>query len=219
MTNPSNPKEEIDLLTEAIHANPDSSKLSSLYIRRGDCHSKLKKHSEAVRDYLEAVDTAESDDEVIHVKALISLTFLQLDNQEHGLWWACAAVELDRENAEGQYVLGLNYSISGFFALAIEALEKTIELTPDNWPAHLLLGKCLREECRLPESLEVLTKYVDANPTDANALYELGWTTHVSLQITDRIPLAIALYERALECAPTPSLRRMIERKQSSLVD
>ena len=85
---------------------------------------------------------------------------------------ALSAVEQDQRSPEGN-MWGLNLSFSGFCGLAIVAYRSAIQMEPENSPAHIALGRCLREELRLEEAIEVLSEYSCVNPDDPKGLYEL----------------------------------------------
>ena len=84
------------------------------------------------------------------------------------------AVDQDPRNAHGYYTLGLICDFCGFLNLAIEFLQRALELQPQHWDAMRVLGSCLRDNYRIKESIDVLSGYVAKNPDEPLGLYNLA---------------------------------------------
>ncbi len=204
--------ETIDALTKAIGATSSDEELTKLHIERGNCYLVSGDDGNSVRDFLDALETATSKSDMVHLKSMIALTLARKDEKEQAIFWALSAVDQDPQNAEGYHTLGLVCDVCGFQNVAVESLERAVHLDPDRWDSIRLLGSCLRENGRLPDSIETLSRYATNNPAEPLGLYELGWSLHV-WPGENNLYRAKELYKQALEGDPSPSLREIIERK------
>lgn len=205
--------DKIDSLTKTISAASSEAELTQLYIERGHCYNLLGDEVNSVRDYLSALDTATCNSDIVHIKSMIALALAMKEGQkEQGLFWAMSAVDQDSCNAEGYHTLGLVCDVCGFLNLAVESLQNAIHLEPDRWDSIRVLGSYLRENGRVKEAVETLSRYVANNPDEPRGLYELGWSIHV-FPGENNLRKANELYEKALSNDPGSNLRALIERK------
>jgi tetratricopeptide (TPR) repeat protein len=203
----------IDSLTKTIAVTRSEADLTQLYIERGHCYGRVEDAANSIRDFLSALDTAQRNLDIIHIKSMISLAVAKKDQKEQALFWAMSAVDQDPCNAEGHHTLGLVCDICGFLNLAIKSLQRAICLEKDRWDSVRLLGSCLRENGQIQESIETLSRYVANNPNEPLGLYELAWSLHVCPGQQDRLQMAEEMYEKALKNNPGSELRERIERK------
>jgi tetratricopeptide (TPR) repeat protein len=100
---------------------------------------------------------------------------------------------------DGKYVKIGEWSVNqGAFELAIEFLEKAVEINPQNGRAHTLMGMSLASLNRHEEASASLTKAVGIDPNDVAAWSCLG----SSYRFTGDIEKGIEAYEKAIEIAP-----------------
>ena len=205
--------ERLHTLTKAIGAAGSEEELAQLYIERGHCYEHLGDTVNSVRDFLSALDCAQLKSDLVHIKSMIALALAKKDQKEQALYWSMSAVDQDPCNAEGYHTLGLVCDICGFLNLAIESLQRAIQLEPHRWDSVRLLGSCLRESGRIAEAVETLSRYTANKPNEPLGLYELAWSVHVSSGDQKNLRRAKELYEKALGNNPSSGLRAMIERK------
>lgn len=201
----------VDLLTDAI-AHAASESLTQLYVRRGHLYESLGDTASSVRDFLHALDTADSPSDITHIRSMIALALAKQNEKEQALFWAISAVDEDSSNPEAHHTMGLICDFCGFVNMAIESLKSAIKLDPHRWESIRVLGSCLRESGRVPESIETLSRYVMNNPAEPQGLYELAWSVHVCPG-ENNLHRAKELYEQALKSDPSPNLRAIIDRK------
>ena len=205
--------ERLHALTKAIDAAGSEEELTQLYIERGHCYEHLGDAVNSIRDFLSALDSAQLKSDLVHIKSMIALALAKKDQKEQALYWSMGAVDQDPCNAEGYHTLGLICDICSFLNLAIESLQRAIQLEPHRWDSVRVLGSCLRESGRIQEAIETLSQYTANNPDEPLGLYELAWSLHVSSGTQNNLRMAKELYEKALSNNPSSGLRAMIERK------
>jgi tetratricopeptide (TPR) repeat protein len=77
-------------------------------------------------------------------------------------------------DADAAYGLALTYYLDGQTHEAINALNNTISLDPQNTDALYLLGELYAEQGKYSESSEALFALLEVDETDADAWYLLG---------------------------------------------
>ncbi len=85
-----------------------------------------------------------------------------------------AALITDNEEhmARAYYDLGLLYSATDQYEVAISALENVIDAYPDDKATMVLLAYCLRKNGRPSDAIKLLTRLLKLTPNDARANYE-----------------------------------------------
>ena len=150
---------------------------------------------------------------------MIALAFAKKGLKEQALFWATSAVDQDSCDGEGYHTLGLVCDCCGFLNVAIESLKKAIHLEPDRWDSIRLLGSCQRENGRIEDAIETLSRYVANNPDEPLGLYELAWSIHVLPgSEKNKLQMAKAMYEKALKNNPSTNMRPIIERKLQDIL-
>jgi len=96
------------------------------------------------------------------------------------------------------YWLGVFYRGSGNQEMAIEELNKVLDLDPDYGLAHNDLGYCYLAIRNFDKSIEHFQKYALLNPEDANPLDSLA----EAYLLMGKLDLAIAKYKEALAVNP-----------------
>lgn len=172
----------------------------------------------AVKDYTEALTLTSERSLVARIKMQVALLLLKkVGLQESALFWAAGAVDRDPKNANGWHILAMAYAACEYHRLAIDAIRRALELSPNFPEATLKLGRYLREAAQDKESVQVLSEYVAQYPNQAEGIFELGLSTQMSFSMPDRHERALTFYRRALEANPTPPTRAMIEQKMHDI--
>ena len=111
-----------------------------------------------------------------------------------------AALITDNEEhiARAYYDLGLLYSATDQYDIAISSLENVINAYPDDTPTMVLLAYCLRKDGRPSDAIKLLDRLLQITPTDARANYEAA-ETHFDL---GQLPKAQLYLKKAIEFEP-----------------
>jgi tetratricopeptide (TPR) repeat protein len=208
-----NARAEIYSLTKAIAAGGTAMELAQHYIKRASLYEVIGESASSVADLLDALDVAENKTDIVKIKLEIALAMAKKDLKEQAMFWAMGAIDADLGNADGYYVLGLICDSCGFTKLAIELLQKALDIQPQHWDAMRVLGSCLRETFQIEKSIEILSRYVANNPNEPLGLFDLAWSLHVMPDSGSRIQTARNLYQKALNNNPSLELRALIEKK------
>jgi len=100
---------------------------------------------------------------------------------------------------QARMVLGYIYSVTGRFRLAEFEFAKVNEMGLQSSQAFAALGYVCYAQRKVPESIEALTKALELDPRNANALNSLGF-----IHAEEKIDLgkALTLCRQAVEVAP-----------------
>jgi len=100
---------------------------------------------------------------------------------------------------QARMVLGYIYSVTGRFRLAEFEFAKVNEMGLQSSQAFAALGYVCYAQRKVPESIEALTKALELDPRNANALNSLGF-----IYAEEKIDLgkALTLCRQAVEVAP-----------------
>ena len=79
-----------------------------------------------------------------------------------------------KAEAKRLYKEGVKYGLAGLFPQAIQILEQSIKLDPENADAHFALGHAYYDLKRYRNAIESFKKAVELNPKDAEARDRLG---------------------------------------------
>ncbi len=109
------------------------------------------------------------------------------------------AVRLDPKRAEAWYWLGMSESALQQTADAIPAMERAVALDPGNALYQRELGRNLIDVNRFEPARAALEKAVAASPEDAQNLYYLAKSIHVSPRGKEDLPRAETLYRDCLK--------------------
>jgi tetratricopeptide (TPR) repeat protein len=83
-------------------------------------------------------------------------------------------MEIDNNNSDAAYQLGLSYKAEGDITKAIEFLEATVKISPDYAPALRDLGTLYLQSGGELKARPILEKAVLINPTDADTHFQLS---------------------------------------------
>jgi tetratricopeptide (TPR) repeat protein len=112
------------------------------------------------------------------------------------------AVELQPDNADAHFYVGLSLSRIGEFAEAITALETALRLDPSMDQAYYPLGLAYFQENRFKEALAAFERAAKVKPDDAATQFYLGFTRYKLGQYRRAIPF----FERAMDLDPSVTL-------------
>ncbi len=126
----------------------------------------------------------------------ISLFTNQLDAAK---MHAMAAVRLSPRHGLGWTMVGLVHESLNELELAIEALKKGVELSPDVFLCQLNLGRVLAGQGRAQEAVAALTQATSLAPQNPDAFTFLGMAYRLGKQHR----LALRAFEKAKDLAPT----------------
>lgn len=111
-----------------------------------------------------------------------------------------AALITDNEEhmARAYYDLGLLYSATDQYSIAISSLENVLKAYPDDAATMALLGHCLRKDGRPTDAINLLDQLLKLNPNDAQGNYEAA---EAHLELGD-VAKAKAYLRTAIESEP-----------------
>jgi len=110
------------------------------------------------------------------------------------------AIELEPENLEFQYYLGLTYSTMGRYEEAIEVFEKIVEKEPVAFrKAYFEIAAVYAKQKRYQKTIDTLTLVEGTDPEDARIYLEKGY----AFQKVEQYDLAIESFNKAKDLDPT----------------
>lgn len=121
-----------------------------------------------------------------------------------------AAVKQERENAEAHFLLGVAYFQTGAYEKARDAFERTLKLDPERAAAiHHNLGALAIQMDDLDTAVKEFQAALALDADDPDTHYQLGAAYLLqslppenALPLQEKLDLARAEFERALELAP-----------------
>ena len=105
------------------------------------------------------------------------------------------AIELKSDYEQAYEELGLLYAIKGD-ALAVEYLNSTIDINPNNYSAMYVLALFYQEHNAIAQALETYQKLLEIKPDHADALHNVGYINLVEKQDCD---IAIECFNSAIK--------------------
>lgn len=127
-----------------------------------------------------------------------------------------AALITDNEEhvARAYYDLGVLYSATEQYELAISALENVLDAYPDDKATMVLLAYCLRQHGQPSDAIKLLDRLLKLTPTDARANYEAA-ETNLDLGQPQK---AKTYLEKAIELEPdNPEFEATFEKLEQTL--
>ena len=135
-----------------------------------DCFNNLGRIAEAHTEYQALFELED------YARAHLPYGELLLDSgmTEQAEPYLIAALITDNEEhmARAYYDLGLLYSATDQYQIAITSLENVLKIYPDDTATLTLLAHCLRKDGRSSEALQRLGPLLKLTPSDARAHYE-----------------------------------------------
>ncbi|MDH5366282.1 MAG: tetratricopeptide repeat protein [Cyclobacteriaceae bacterium] len=126
---------------------------------------KVKLYGNKVRKYLG--DIFESHPDRLDLKAKIAMTYISSQNPMQGIMMLREIIEVDAENEEALYNLGLLSRQSGQMEKALVRFEKILSINPNHIQARFLLGVTLKDLGKNKEAIEQfeIVKRTENDPT------------------------------------------------------
>jgi tetratricopeptide (TPR) repeat protein len=177
--------------------------------RRGaDPESQLKRafsalergqHRQALRQ-LERVLPQVEDDQSLAEQAHLAMSdaCLSLRELPQAINHALVAVDLNPNSDQAYYMLGFAQSVNQSWELAVEALQRAMELDPDNVEYYRALGWALFNRGDLVRGQSLLEQALEKAPTYIPVLTDLAML-HAKQERYDQ---AVTYARRAVELAP-----------------
>ncbi len=122
---------------------------------------------------------------------------ITLRQNQKGIQVIQQILELDPENAQAYFLMGILMSEQGDTNRAKGAFRRVVDIDPEVVDAYLLLGE-LHEEDDPKLALQYFNNAITVDPENINALHSKAFF----LQNNDRIPEALELYEQINTLAP-----------------
>ena len=175
------PEEALDIVDTAITRGLDNDMSQSL--------------KQQVLDAIAAAALLPKQQEIDHIVGLYHAgDYPQMESATRAL------LQLYPESAFGWSVLGTALQVQGKDAL--QALQKTVELTPDDAEAHGSLGNALQSSGQFDAALASYARALQLNPEFVEALSNMGG----ALQAKGQLEEAAQYYRRALAIRPDYAL-------------
>jgi uncharacterized protein (TIGR02466 family) len=129
---------------------------------------------------------------------MASFAAFQAEHTELALQWLNIAKEVNPDDPQTSYNLGLVCQSVGLHEDAVAAYRRTSELDPDFASAHYNLGTVLNEMGKLDEAVSAYDKAIEADPDHAKAHSSKAFVLRVQGKSDD----AITAYGRAATIQP-----------------
>lgn len=200
----------IERLSENLSKDPESEERAEWLISRAHLMNVTRQNKCSLEDYHRALDSAKDSEQISHIKSMIALQTARDGPMLEALVWACSAVEEAPNSPEARHCLGLVYGVCEMYTLATEAHERAVAMDPEYLSAIRCLGSSLRQVCRVPESIAILLRYVEAEPHDPYGLFELGRSVQLDFDNPHAREEAIKYFQKALLENPDEFLQRSI---------
>ena len=160
-------EEAIVSARRALFISPDD--LESRFLL-ADSLNNLERYAEAHSEYQTLFDS--EDYPRAHLPYGELLLNSGLTDQAEPYLISALITDNEEHMARAYYNLGLLYSATDQFEVAVSALENVIEAYPDDEATMILLAYCLRRNGRPADALKLLKQLLKLDPDDARANYE-----------------------------------------------
>ncbi len=154
--------------SEALGLRPES---VAAHIRRGQAYRDQRRADDAIRDWLDAARLAQRSTQPLEL--LGDLYSTQGDDARAASAYE-RCVQLDPQDANRQYKLGLARYRAGAPSTAIEPLRRAVGINDNFGEAHYLLGLVLRDTQAVPLAIASLEQAIRVAPTLTAAREELA---------------------------------------------
>lgn len=183
----------VELLTQAIEANPD---LSPAYVLRGLAHAAKDRHDEAIKDFTKAKELAPEDDRPLLLRAAAYQEKKDFDRAITDF----TEVLRKRPNDEAIFVSrGLCYAQKDEDEKALADFDKAVSINPRNVQALQLRGSAYSQKGDKEKALEDFKSAISQDPNNAGT-----YLFRAQLYLLENEPeLALADYEEVMRRAPS----------------
>jgi len=153
---------------QPIKRDPSS---AAAWFSVGAASLNLKRHSQAVHAYREAIRNQADYGEAWHK---LGVTYAQLKEYDHAIHAYRDALRLQPENADAWYDLGNAYYDSKQYPYAIHAYRESLGLQPGNAHAWYNLGNTYDDLKLYGEAVDAYRETLRIQPENVDAWYSLG---------------------------------------------
>lgn len=157
-----------DAYSEALGMRPES--IAAL-IRRGQAYRQQHRDDAAIRDWTDAERRAERS---VQPRELLGDLYSARGDDALAATYYEKCVQLDAQDANRLYKLGLARYRAGSPAAAIDPLRRAVTVNDNFGEAHYLLGVVLRDTQALPQAMAELERAVRVAPALVPAREELA---------------------------------------------
>jgi tetratricopeptide (TPR) repeat protein len=155
-------QESFDDLSAAVHANP-----SIIEYRRNLALAlyKLNKLPAALDELDQALHADPYDDETIKAAKMIAGKLAAESESE---------IARDKSDAKAHTALAYARYMTQDYPAALKAIDQAIKLAPTNARNYFLAGECAIEAKQNKQAVDFLTKAIELEPENINALFEIA---------------------------------------------
>ena len=107
--------------------------------------------------------------------------------------------ELEEDNSDAHWILGMLYFFKGQYEKAIVAAKRAVALNPNGADAHCILAYILDNSGKTEEALRFYKKAFRLNPFPPNWYYQFLGETYLDME---RYEEAIGLFKKAVDMEP-----------------
>lgn len=131
-------------------------------------------------------------------RVALGYTYFLLAKNEKAIKELNQVIEMDKNNFDGYYNLGLVYSDEERFDDAMEMFQKAIKLSPQDYKGYVQQGIVYRKMRMYDDAFKTLEKATKLAPGNADVIYHTGLVAETQ---GDK-KTAIVLYKEALRFDP-----------------
>ncbi len=185
---------KFDEATAAFRTALGAEDRPEIWAALGTAYAKSGERERAIECLEEAVSR---DIDNVGARASLARLYLDAGNAEETIFHAQIMIK-QGVNAQGHYLLGRGYMAQSMWKESMEAMEKVIELEPDNVYAHNNLGFAALQIGDSLRAVDALETILDLDGQKGYMMNNLG----VAYERQDRQVEAYAAFARALELTP-----------------
>jgi predicted O-linked N-acetylglucosamine transferase (SPINDLY family) len=153
------------------------------YFNLADCYKRLGEISEAINNYNNYIKHKPEDEEAYNNLGKI---YFELKDHEKAKYNLNKALSINIGSVDANFYMGLILSNEKKYILAVNFLQRTIDLDKSLYLAYLELAKIFRESLKLYEAINVLKNFIDKNLDQQNSLSDCyNFLGRIQIQIGD----------------------------------
>jgi protein O-GlcNAc transferase len=153
------------------------------YFNLADCYKRLGEISEAINNYNNYIQHKPEDEEAYNNLGKI---YFELKDHEKAKYNLNKALSINIGSVDANFYMGLILSNEKKYILAVNFLQRTIDLDKSLYLAYLELAKIFRESLKLYEAINVLKNFIDKNLDQQNSLSDCyNFLGRIQIQIGD----------------------------------
>ncbi len=164
----------------------------------GQIYNATGRYALAERAALSAIGIRESVDGFM----VLAVATMRLQRVNESIVWLQKAANFQPDLSDIYKVLGLDYALGGMLEDSEKAFQHAVELNPQDWESHYLLGRALYEHKMFHDSEKALREAIALNPNSVQGWTALGQTQERLYDLS----AAEKSYQTALKlCSPAAS--------------